>query len=1615
MDTNGFHEAEVRLNAQKRIEQTQERIAGGGSSSLHVPETFTRAFLSDMAPEDILPLTPAFLADLTRRAWEHVSTRRAGTSDVRLYNPPLTPDSPDTPITIIEAVNDDMAFLFDSVVGAVAARGIELKLATHPILHVERDLQGRVKGLDASGRDGAKGRRESLIHLHIPAISPAEGAQLRGEIAETLADVRAANEDFQSMRRQVLAMADSYRQGRNGVSGAQAQEAADLLSWLAGDNFIFLGLRHYDLSEDGGLHELPASGLGVLRDPAVHELRLGDIPVITTPEIRAFLASSQPILFTKASLRARVHRRDTMDYVGIKTHDEQGRLTGEVHVIGLLTSSAYTHSVRQIPYLRLKADAVITAAGLEPESHSARALSTVLETYPRDDLFQIDPDTLLAHARDILSLYDRPRVRLLLRRDQFDRFISALVYVPHDRFDNSVRTRIGERLAEAFDGRVNSITETFLTGVPLVRVHVIIGRHSGHMPTVSRAALETEVGAATLSWRDQLYQAIVTTEGHSREGHSALQHRYADAFGAGYRAAFDVETALDDISRMERLSPERPVALDFYRRESDAENRISLRLLSYGAPLPLSSRVPMLENMGLKAINERTYRLSPADMERCWLHDMTLERADGEPISVSGAAERLEDCLNAVLRGAAEDDGFNALVLDAGLDWREAALVRTLGRYLQQVGIPFSQDYLWRVLGRHEQLTRIIVSLFKARFDPALDTDEAARTAREEPLRAELEQELAAVSSLDDDRILRHFINLVDAALRTSFYQKEQDGQPRGSIAIKFESAKVDGLPLPRPLYEVFVYSPRVEGVHLRFGKVARGGLRWSDRPQDFRTEVLGLVKAQQVKNAVIVPVGAKGGFVPKQLPAGGPREAVQAEGRAAYEVFISALLDLADNLKDGAVIHPADTVRLDGDDPYLVVAADKGTATFSDTANALSHRHGFWLDDAFASGGSVGYDHKAMGITARGAWEAVKRHFREMDIDIQTTPVTVAGVGDMSGDVFGNGMMLSPALKLVAAFDHRHIFLDPEPEPARAHAERVRLFNLPRSSWADYDPALISEGGGVFPRDAKSITLSPQIQAALRFNRDKTTPNELISAILKAPVDLLFFGGIGTYIRGSAESDAQVGDRANDAIRITGSDLNARVVGEGANLGMTQRGRIEAARRGIRLNTDAIDNSAGVNTSDVEVNIKIALAHPLEQGEITPTERATLLRQMTDEVAELVLRNNYLQTLALSLADRQGADDLPFQQRMMQVLEAEGALNRTVEVLPSDIEIADRRARNEHLTRPELAVLLAYAKLTLHDALVASSVPDDPYLAHELTTYFPPELRERFPQAIATHRLKREIIATGLSNAIVNLCGPASFVRISDQTGADAAALARAFAAVRDSYDLPALKAAIDALDNKVSGAVQLSLYATIQDVAVGRILWFLSNVSFAEGIEAVVKRYRASISAVMTALDDSLPAHWQAEREARIAELVAAQVPEDLARRIASVQALSAAADIAHLAHITGRPLPDVARTFFAVGRYFGADDIVRQVRSISAQDYYDRLALDRAMSQLETGLRRICGQVLADGLSGQRGLESYVEAHRDEVERMHGTIRNIVASGLSLSKVTLAASLLGDLVHQ
>jgi glutamate dehydrogenase len=1593
--------------AAEPVTQEAERLAEG------LPRGFVRHLFGRVPAEDLAAYSAASLAELASQAFEHLSAPRSHGADIRLTDLELQQAGLRREVTVIEVVNDNMPFLLDSALAEIVDEGYEPLLVAHPILAVERDASGhliRLVGEATIAREQDIGR-ESLIHIHLPRLPDGEArARLMEALQRVFADVDVVVQDWPKMRSGIADIIASYRANPPPLPQAEVAEAIAFLEWMSHDNFAFFGLREYRFPQgDTAADPVHASGLGLMRDPDVRVLRRGNELVTITPEIRAFLERPQALIIAKANVKSRVHRRVYLDYVGVKLFDEQGRLQGEFRIVGLFTSSAYTSTTAEVPYLRRKVAQVVERAGFDPASYAGRALLNVLENYPRDELFQISADKLYAFSLDIMNLSERPRVRALARTDEFDRFVSVLVFVPKDRYDTEARRRIGDFLARIYDGHVSAAYPAYPEG-PLSRTHYIIGRSGGETPSVSRETLESGIGVIVRTWADALRNEL----GQTFEGGNAraLLSRYADAFSAAYREAFDAPQAIADIGLLEQLSDDRPRAVDLYRRDGDEQKRVHLKVFSRGQSLPLSERVPLLENLGFRVVNERTYRLL-LGTERIWLHDMSLERASGGAINIEAIQSLVEAALLALFRGLAESDGFNKLVLEAGLGWRDVAMIRSLGRYLRQTRIAYAQDYLADTLARHTAIVTKLVALFYARFDPRL-ADNDSRADAQALIRGEIEELLKDVTSLDDDRILRRFVNLVEAALRTNFFQLEANGLARQTIAIKYESGKVDGLPLPRPLYEIFVYSPRVEGIHLRFGKVARGGLRWSDRPQDFRTEVLGLVKAQQVKNAVIVPVGAKGGFVPKQLPPATDRAAWMNEGTESYRIFVRTLLQLTDNIDGESIVPPADTVRHDGDDAYLVVAADKGTATFSDIANGLSLEKHHWLGDAFASGGSQGYDHKKMGITARGAWEAVKRHFREMDIDIQNESVTVAGVGDMSGDVFGNGMLLSRKLRLVAAFDHRDIFLDPDPDPKTSFIERQRLFALPRSSWQDYDKSLISCGGGVFPRSAKSIPLSPEVQAVLGLSVAEAAPADIMAAILKAHVGLLWFGGIGTYIRAASESDEQVGDRANDAIRITGADVRAKVIGEGANLGVTQRGRIEAAHAGVRLNTDAIDNSAGVNTSDVEVNIKIALAVPEKDGRLNQDGRNALLAQMTDEVARLVLRNNYLQPLALSLAERRGAGDIGFARRLMHMLEQQGRLDRNVEYLPDDATLNERARRNEGLTRPELAVLLAYAKLSLHDALLDSPVPDDPYLGRELERYFPAEIRELYPDAIAGHRLRREIISTQLANAIINRGGPTMVARLVDQTGADGPTIAAAYAAARDSFALSELNGAVDGLDGKLPGSVQLRIYAELQDLLMNRIIWFIRNVNFASAsLDEIVGTYAGGVNEVEGALGTILSPEAASDWQARTKSLVDEGLPPDLARRISALPDLSAVPDVVLIANRTGRSVREVARTHFAVEASFKLGALVAAARDIPVSDYFDRLALDRAVDAIAAAHRNLTAEVVTQNLEGVEGVAVWSERRGADINRIRTAIDSIVATGLTLSKVTVASSLLGDLV--
>jgi glutamate dehydrogenase len=1598
------------------------------SDNREVPEDFVAALFAHAVPEDLLRYDPRQLAELAADAWSLLAVRKPGVPKIRLNAPDLAGHERLRADSVLEIVNDDMPFLVDSVLAELAERGIEVRFVVHPVLTVVRDDAGRLTAFKGI-KPAAGALRESVIYVHIERIEEeARRAEIVEAIERVLADVRVCVHDWRAMMARVADVIAGLKANPPPLPAAEIEEAIAFLEWLADNNFTFLGVRDYRFTDaEEALEPVFETGLGILRSRDLRVLRRWNEPLVITPQMRAVLQQPTLLIVTKSAVRSRVHRRVYMDYVGVKRFDRRGKLVGEFRIVGLFTSTAYTRSTRSIPYLRRKVDAVVRRAGFDPDGHSGKALVNVLENYPRDELFQLDEDTLYQFALAVLQLDERPRVRVLPRRDRFDRFVSILVYVPRERYGSGVRKAIGDYLADAYKGRVSAFHPFFPEG-QLVRVHFIIALSPGEAANPDRASLERAVEAIVRTWVDELGEELARNYDALRA--RALFKRYRDAFSQGYRENYSPLTAVGDIRVIEGLSPSRPLGVDFHRHASDAKSCIGLKVFSFNRPIPLSERVPVLENMGFKVVDERTYEIARqvthgvqqdargeaqagARDGNVWFHDMMLERADGRAVDLDANKRRLEAAFLVVMRGGAENDGHNALVLAAGLMWREVALIRTISRFLRQIQVPYSQGYMWATLVKHAPITADLVRLFAARFDPRLDVSPEKRKTGEGEIANRIESALAAVESLDEDRILRRFLNAITAAIRTNFYQIDAGGQPKQLIAVKFASRALDALPLPRPRYEVFIYSPRVEALHLRFGKVARGGIRWSDRPQDFRTEILGLAKAQQVKNAVIVPVGAKGGFVPKLLKAAS-REVMQAEGMAAYKLFISTLLDITDNLRDGKVVAPDNVVRHDDDDPYLVVAADKGTATFSDLANAISQEHHFWLDDAFASGGSAGYDHKKMGITARGAWESVKRHFREMDVDIAKTSFTVVGVGDMSGDVFGNAMLRAPTIKLVAAFDHRDIFIDPAPNPETSYGERRRLFDLPRSSWQDYDRSLISRGGGVFSRATKEIALSPEVRAALDLATPKATPHEVIRAILKAPVDLLFFGGIGTYVRAASESDDAVGDRGNDALRVTGAELRAKVIGEGANLGMTQRGRIEAALRGIRLNTDAIDNSAGVNTSDLEVNIKIALAQPMRDGRLSREARDTLLAAMTEDVAALVLRNNYLQPLAISLAERRGLEDLGFEQRLMQTLERAGELERAVEFLPDDVEIAERRRRSQALTRPELSVLLAYAKLSLNHELVQSSVPDDPYLGRELGRYFPAAIADKFPDAIAQHRLRREIIATQLANSMINRGGPSLVVRIADQTGASAAQIAAAFAAVRDSYGMTALNSEIDALDAKISGGLQLELYHAVEDLLLDRVVWFLRNAELTQGLAGIVAHYREGIAAVEAALEAALPQAPAGALAAREAELRRQGVPEALARRIAAVPALVGATDIVMVADRTGRPIAEVAATYFAAAAFFRLDRIVAAARGIVIADYFDRLALDRALDSIGEAERRLTAAMMANAADGPAAVEAWVAPRKAEVERISMAINEIANSGLTLSKLSVAASLLGDLAR-
>ncbi len=1331
-------------------------------SQAQTAESFVRAYWERVLAEDLVGRDPVDLAGAAL-AHLHLAERRPpGTARVRVYTPTFDDHGWASTHSVVEVVIDDMPFLLDSISMELVRQGCGLHLVVHPV----------VEGV-------------SFIHVEIDRQPAGERLDQLGTALEiVLDDVRAAVEDWPAMRAQAISLAAELQERPPPGEADDAAEARDFLRFLAEDHFVFLGFRDYDLvrDDDGGdtLKTVAGSGLGILRDdPAdVHPTGPSRSFARLPPELRRQSPPTEPLILTKAAARATVHRPTPLDYVGVKRYDAEGCVVGERRFFGLYTSTMHKAPTAEIPVLRRTVAAVKKRAGFAPASHDAKALAEVIEALPRLELLEVTPAELFETAMGIHALQERQRVRLFARRDRFGRYWSCLVYVPLDRYTQAVRQRITDILLTAFAGTGFEYSAQVGESV-LARLHFTVHTEPGQRVSPDIEVVEARIAQATRSWADDLSEALLESYGEERG--LGLLRRYGDAFPAAYRDDFPARAAVADIAHMESCAQNFPDIALSLAQPLEAEGLLRFKLFAAARPLPLSDVMPLLENMGVRVLDQRPYEV-PTDHGLVWIHDFGLRpaEADLEADDVKGV---FTEAFAAAWRGEAENDGFNRLVLGAGLTTREVAVLRAYSKYLRQVGSAFSQAYMERTLAANPHIARLLVDLFQARFDPARqpDADDEASV-----LTKQLEAAIDVVASLDEDRILRSFLALVQATLRTNWFRRTDAGHP---VAFKLDPAQVPDLPLPRPRYEIWVCSPRVEGVHLRGGRVSRGGLRWSDRKEDFRTEVLGLMKAQMVKNAVIVPVGAKGGFVMKRPPATSDRDAVAAEVAACYREFVSGLLDLTDNIEGGEVVRPPAVVAYDGDDPYLVVAADKGTATFSDLANSIAAEYGFWLGDAFASGGSSGYDHKKMGITAKGAWESVKRHFRDLGVNAETEPITVVGIGDMSGDVFGNGLLCSRSLKLVAAFDHRHIFLDPNPDPAASGAERERLFKMARSSWADYDAEVISAGGGVFPRTAKLIPLSPEVRAALDVDFEATQPAELIKAILRAPVDLLWNGGIGTYVKASTETNGDVGDKANDAVRIDATELRARVVGEGGNLGFTQRSRIEFALAGGHINTDAIDNSGGVDCSDHEVNIKILLDTVVADGEMTVRQRDRLLAEMTDEVAAMVLRDNYDQTGALATARAQAAPMVDVHARYLRRLESEDGLDRAIEFLPSDEVLAQRRSAGTGLTSPEFAVLLAYTKLAVSSKLLASDAPEDPWFCRSLAAYFPTPLRdERFASAMERHPLRREIIATRVTNLVVDRAGTSFIHRLTEETGAPVPELIRAHAAAWQIFGLEEL-----------------------------------------------------------------------------------------------------------------------------------------------------------------------------------------------------------------------------------
>ena len=1557
------------------------------SAAAKEARAFVAHYYDNVDPEDMADRVPE---DLYGAAMAHLSFARtfaSGQPKLRVYNPRSEEHGWSSPHTVIEIVNDDMPFLVDSVTMEVNRQGYTLHLFNHPIFSTKRDAEGHLGSFGAPAKDG---KHESLIHVEVDReTDPARLKALGQGILAVLADVRSAFEDWNAMRARMEAIVKPLDAPPAFLDKEETAEIRAFLAWAADHHFTFLGSRDYDLESVNGEDQLrivPRSGLGVLREP-----KLGGVSASfqeLPPQLRALARDPKLLVLTKANARATVHRPGYLDYIGVKRFDASGKVVGEHRFVGLYTSSAYHADPREVPLIRRKVANVIAKAGFRQYSHMYKNLLSILQAYPRDELFQIDEETLLETALGILRLGDRRKTRVFIRRDLYGRFYSCLVYMPRESYNTDSRVKIQEILKRHLNGTSAEFTVQ-LSETVLARLHILVRSSPRDAPRYDTRAIESEIVQATRRWEEDFKISAVEMLG---EEHAApILRAYANAFPVAYRDQVSARAAVRDVAVIEKLGAGQPYAVNLYRPVEGDERTLRLRVFRLGSSMPLSASLPVLENMGLEVLDEVSYEISREGSEAVFLHDFGLRSA--RPIADVEAVKPLtEDALLRIARREIENDGFNRLTPLVALSADDVIVLRAYAKYLKQAGFTFSQAYLEQTLAAHPNITSKLVDYFHARFDPAAAKDRDAIQAK---LEQEVKEALDDVPVADEDRILRRFLDLMRATMRTNHWVRSKEGARKPFVSFKFRSALVPELPDPRPMFEIWVYSTRFESIHLRGGKVARGGLRWSDRPEDFRTEILGLMKAQVVKNAVIVPTGSKGGFVVKNAPAVSDREAFLKEGIECYRNFLRGLLDVTDNLSGGKVVAPRNVVRHDADDPYLVVAADKGTATFSDIANGISAEYGFWLADAFASGGSVGYDHKKMGITARGAWESVKRHFREMGKDIQSEDFTVMGIGDMSGDVFGNGMLLSRHIRLIAAFDHRHVFLDPNPDTGKSFAERERLFNLPRSSWDDYDRKLISAGGGVYPRSAKTIPVSPEVRAVLAIEATELTPPELLKAILKAPAELFYNGGIGTYVKSSRQSNTEVGDRANDAIRVNGKDLRCKVVGEGGNLGFTQLGRVEFAMQGGRIYTDAIDNSAGVDCSDHEVNIKILLGLVTEDGELTVKQRNQVLAEMTDEVGHLVLADNYYQTQSLSVGGVRGEKLLDSQAAFMRALERAGKLNRAVEFLPGDDEIAERRLAKAGLTSAERAVLLAYSKIVLSEELVAGTLVDDEYVSSALVAYFPTLLRKRYAEVMKRHPLKRDIIATVVANTMINRTGSVFVHRMQEETGATFEEATRAFILTRDIFDLESFWREVDALDNRAPAQLQYEMLIEAGRLVVRSTLWFLRRRRERLPIAQVLEIFRPALAALRTRLPSILSASDRLAWDAAVARLESQGVSHLLAERLANLDALYGVLDVTEVAQEQKKDADTVASLYFALGGELQLRWIAERITLLPTDTPWQSLARNALRDDLASQHRAITSavaKVSPDDNDAERMLAAWKKRYEPAIVRFESMVEEL-----------------------